>query len=106
MVRVSEMVRESALRTLASNKNFYKVNEGLKEGQVVFRKRMSFARHCNMKLQKKILEAYCVLARVGTGMYRLRNVVTNAIIVLPVDQLITTRLSVDEVIEMLVEINN
>ena len=73
------------------------LEESLQEGQFVWRKRQSFGVNVNRKLQFKIIEAYEILGRVATGLYRVKNVESGAVSILPIDQLIRTRLSLDEI---------
>ena len=56
------------------------------------------------KLQIKILQAFKVEARIGTGMYRLIDIQTNERIILPSDQLIRTRLTESEMKDILMKI--
>ena len=72
----------------------------------MFRKRQSFSRHQNKKLQLKILEAYKVESRVGTGMYQLRNLEDNSTIILPCDQLIRTNLNESEAKKLISDIKS
>ena len=61
-------------------------------------------RNMSRKLQIKILQAFKVEARIGTGMYRLIDIQTNERIVLPSDQLIRTRLTELEMKDILKKI--
>ena len=106
LVAMSDEIRLAAYRTLRSNKHFYYPNERLSKGQIMFRKRQSFSRHQNKKLQLKILEAYKVESRVGTGMYQLRNLEDNSTIILPCDQLIRTNLNESEAKKLISDIKS
>ena len=103
--RMNDMLRKSAYRGLVANKNYYYPSDKLTEGQIVFRKRMQFARHNSKKLQAKILEAFQIISRVGTGLYRAKNVSTSEVKLLPICQLIRTRLSINDVKSVLEELN-
>ena len=104
LVRISSMIRRAAFKGLIQNKSYYRVDESLTKGQLVWRKRQSFARNMNKKLQFKVIEAYEIMDRVGTGLYKVRNVETKEMLVLPVDQLIKCRLNREEVMKVLNEI--
>ena len=97
MVELHEQVKQATYKNLVNNKHYYFPSEGLRVNQIVWRKRMTFDRHNSQKLQNKILEAFIVLRRVGTSFYKVRNVETGVEGLLPVDQMIRTRLSLDEV---------
>ena len=62
---------------------------------------MSFSKHNNPKLQVKVIEAYRIVSKVGSGVYEVKNIRTNELKILPIDQLIKTNLKEGEVIEML-----
>ena len=104
LVRVSKEIREAAFKGLVRNKSYYRVDESLIKGQIVWRKRQSFLRNMNKKLQLKILEAYEVEERLGTGLYRVRNVENDEVLVLPVDQLVRCGLNKGEVLKILNEL--
>ena len=104
MVKLADEIRFHALRNLITNKQYHSHVEGLKEGQLVWRKRQCFSRNMSRKLQIKILQAFKVEARIGTGMYRLIDIQTNERIVLPSDQLIRTRLTELEMKDILKKI--
>ena len=104
MVKLANEIRFHALRNLITNKQYYSHVEGLKEGQLVWRKRQCFSRNMSKKLQIKILQAFKVEARIGTGMYRLIDIQTNERIILPSDQLIRTRLTESEMKDILMKI--
>ena len=57
------------------------------------------------KLQIKIIEAFRVEERLGTGLYKLKSVITSNLIILPIEQLIPTRLTETQVTEILTKIN-
>ena len=101
LVKTTEEVRKSAFRNLLRNKNFYECNEALVEGQVVWRKRQAFATNVNRKLQFRIIQAFIVLKRVGSGLYKVEDIESGLIAILPVDQLIRTRLTIPEVKQIL-----
>ena len=103
--KMSDTIRMHAFRSLVGRKNFEYPGEGLAKGQLVWRKRKSFARHMNAKLQTKIIEAFRVEERLGTGLYKLKSVITSNLIILPIEQLIPTRLTEIQVIEILTKIN-
>ena len=63
---------------MISNKKFYNIGESLTEGQILFRRRMSFNVHQNKKLQKKIVQALKVISRVGTSMFKLMDIELNS----------------------------
>ena len=81
-------------------------NSQLKAGEIVFRKRQSFNVNMNKKLQVKIIAAFKVLKRVGTGLYKLKDVVTGNEVLLPICQLIRSNLTELEVIDIINQINN
>ena len=56
------------------------------------------------KLQIKILQAFKIESRIGTGMYRLIDIQTNERLILPSDQLIRTRLTELEMKEILMKL--
>ena len=101
MSRMHDEVREAAFRAIIRNKNFAYPNDSLSSGMVLFRKRQNFSRHSNKKLQYKVIDAYEVLKRVGSGTYLLLNLRTNKNEVLPVCQLIRTKLNKAEVMGIL-----
>ena len=105
LVEVGNDIRKMALKTMLSNKHYYDSGEALVQGTIVWRKRQSFSRHANQKLQFKILEAYVVQGRVGTGLYKLGNVITNETVILPIDQLVRCRLGLQDVKKILQELN-
>ena len=53
------------------------------------------------KLQIKVIHAFEVLERVGTGLYKLKNVSNGELVILPADQLIRTRLTLEEIKQIL-----
>ena len=53
------------------------------------------------KLQVKVIHAFEVLERVGTGLYKLKNISNDELVVLPADQLIRTRLTLEEIRQIL-----
>ena len=64
--------------------------------EIVFRKKTTFGRATNRKWQIKINGIYKVVSRVGTGLYKLLNVLTSEHVILSGDQLIRSRLSEEE----------
>ena len=106
LVKMFESVRLSSMVNLISHKCYKYPTESLSKGQIVFRKRMSFARNINKKLQVKILSGYQVKERVGSGLYKLRNILTNEIAILPVDQLIETNMNENQVRDILTKLIN
>ena len=72
---------------------------------MVFQKRMTFSKHNNRKLQAKIIEAYIINKRVGSGLYLVEQIETKEVKLLPVCQLIRTRLSIEEVRNVIREIS-
>ena len=46
-----------------------------------------------------------VQGRVGTGLYKLGNVITNETVILPIDQLVRCRLGLQDVKKILQELN-
>ena len=97
LVRLGEDIRLGAYRTLVSNKSYFRPDEALAEGQLVWRKRLNFARNMNSKLQARVVEAFRVLNRLGTGLYRCQNVITDEIVIIPIDQLILCNLTLEQV---------
>ena len=93
MVVMSDEIRNAAYVNMVRNKNHYRPDEGLKENDVVFRKRTTFGRANNRKWQIKISDAFRVVVRVGTGLYKLINIRTNEPVILSGDQLIRTNLT-------------
>ena len=104
LVKMYESVRMSAMLNLISHKSYTYPCQSLTEGRVVFRKRMSFARNMNRKLQIKVLTGYRVLERVGSGLYKLKNLMSDEVVILPVDQLVLTNLNKVQVKEILSKI--
>ena len=51
----------------------------------------------NSKLQARVVEAFSVLNRLGTGLYRCQNVITDEIVIIPIDQLILCNLTLEQV---------
>lgn len=90
---------------MISNKKFYNIGESLTEGQILFRRRMSFNVHQNKKLQKKIVQALKVISRVGTSMFKLMDIETGRVMILPLDQLISTKLTEAEAKAILIKLN-
>ena len=101
LVRTMEAVRLNALKNLITHKSYNYLENDLKVGDIYFRRRMSFSRHNNPKLQVKVVEAYKIVSKVGSGVYEVRNIRTNELKMLPIDQLIKTNLKEEEVVEML-----
>ena len=106
LVTVMEMVRKGALINLIGHKSYLYPSENLETNTIVFKKRMSFSRHQNQKLQVKILEAYKIVSKVASGIYEARNLVTGEIRVLPVDQMVRTMLKEQDVLKILTDLNN
>ena len=106
LVKMAEDIRNHAWRSLMRNKEYHRPDETLYEGEIVWRKRLNFARNMNAKLQQKIVQAFEAVNRVGTGMYRLRNLLNGELVVLPLDQLIRTNLSKPEVLSILAELTS
>ena len=104
LVRLADDVRKGAYNTVVRNKQYFHPHESLRKGQIVWKKRLAFNRNLNSKLQEKVTEAFQVLDRVGTGMYRIKKVGTDEIQVVPVDHLIRTNLSLEQVKLILREI--
>ena len=104
LVKMAEDIRNHAWRSLVKNKEYHRPDETLYEGEIVWRKRLNFARNMKSKLQQKIVQAFEAVNRVGTGMYRLRNLLSGELVVLPLDQLIRTNLSKPEVMSILAEL--
>ena len=104
MTKLADEIRYHALRNLITNKQYNNHVEGLKEGQLVWRKRQCFNRNMSKKLQIKILQAFKIESRIGTGMYRLIDIQTNERLILPSDQLIRTRLTELEMKEILMKL--
>ena len=78
-------------------KSFYRPDEALVSGQLVWRKRLPFNRNINHKLQARVLEAFEILDRVVTGLHRAKHVITGSVIIIPSDQLIRCHLSLPEI---------
>ena len=97
LAKQAEEVRMNSWRQLVGRKSFFRPDEALVRGQLVWKKRLSFNRNINFKLQSRVLEAYEILDRIATGLYRAKNVTTGSIIVVPSDQLIRCHLSLPEV---------
>ena len=62
--------------------------------------------HCNKKLQIKVIEAFRIMNKVASGVYRVKNIITGEIKLIPIDQLIKTNLGDDEIREMLEKLSN
>ena len=105
LIMVMEKVRKGALMNLIGHKSYNYCDENLVKGQIVFRKRMSFGRHHNQKLQTKVLEAYKIVLKVASGVYDCENLITKERKTLAVDQLIRTALKEEEVKAMLIQLN-
>ena len=97
LVQQAEDVRKAAYKALVSRKSYFRPGEALAKGQLVWRKRHNFNRNMNSKLQARVLEAYEILDRVATGLYRAKNVINNNILVLPADHLIRCHLDLQQV---------
>ena len=106
MNRMHEMMKRAAVEMMVKNKNYFYPNEGLKEGAIVFHKRMSFSKHMHRKLQTKVLSAYIIKRRIGTSMYETSNVMTGETRIIPIDQMIRCRLGIDDVKELITKLNN
>ena len=104
LAKIYDKLRAASLYTLIQSKNHFAPKEALVEGQIVFRRRLSFSRNLSYKLQVKVVSAFEVVSRVATGLYRLRNILTNELIVLPIDQLIRTSLTKEQMVEVLAKI--
>ena len=105
MVKMNEDIRKKAYQYLVSRKTFNYPTDALFEGQIVFKKRTQFSRHQNPKLQIKIIDAFEVLSRVGTGLYRVKHIIEDYECLLPICQMIETRLTRGEAQKVLREIN-
>ena len=53
------------------------------------------------KLQIKVTSAYEVVDRIATGLYRLKNIQTDEPIILPIDQLVRTSLTREQMLDVL-----
>ena len=106
LVRAMEAVRFGALRNLVNHKSFNFLEVELKEGELYFRRRQSFGVHCNRKLQIKVIEAFKIISKVASGVYKVKNIVTGEIKLIPIDQLIKTNLREDEIREMLEKLSS
>ena len=60
----------------------------------------------NKKLQVKIIAAFKVLKRVGTGLYKVKDIVTGTELLLPICQLIRSNLTETETRDIIDQINN
>ena len=105
LIKIAEDVRKGAYRNLVHNKSYRFHEEGLVKDEIVWRKRQSFARNMASKLQDKIVQAFRVLDRVGTGLYKVVDVSTGNIQILPGEQLIRAGMSEEEVKGILVKLN-
>ena len=105
MAAISDDIRLHAYKHLVSGSTYNYPSDGLIKGQLVWRKRKSFARHMAPKLQTRIGDAFKITDRLGTGLYRLVSLTTLKPIILPIEQLIPTRLSEAEVMRILRRIN-
>ena len=97
LVQQAEDVRKTAYKALVSRKSYFRPGEALMKGQLVWRKRHNFSRNMNSKLQARVLEAYEILDRIATGLYRAKNVINNNILVIPADHLIRCHLNLEQV---------
>ena len=86
---------------MITHKSYHYLEDELKINDIFFRRRMSFGRQNNAKLQVKIIEAYKIVNKVGSGVYEVKNIKTNEIKYLPIDQLVKTNLKEGEVLAML-----
>ena len=105
LVKMFDDVRLSAYKNLLTYKNFYYPTEALKENAIVFKKRLSFARNMNPKLQNKIASGLRIISRVASGHYRAEDLMTGQIVIVPVEQLIRTNLNEAQVKEILGKMN-
>ena len=103
---MAELIRKSAFRNLLKNRHFYEIGEALVEGMVVWRKRQAFSTNMNKKLQYKITQAFIIQKRVGSGLYKVADVENGEISILPIDQMIRTKLSLEEVRDMLTKLRS
>ena len=101
LVKMFDSVRMQAFKNLLTYKNYFYPTEALKEGTIVFRKRLTFTRNMNPKLQRKIATALKILSRVASGHYRCEDVTTKQILIVPVEQMIRTNLTESQVKEVL-----
>ena len=101
LVRVYDNIRAAALYSLMQHKNFFSPKEALIAGQIVFRRKMCFSRNMSYKLQVKVTSAYEVVDRIATGLYRLKDIRTDEPIILPIDQLVRTSLTREQMLDVL-----
>ena len=106
VAKMAELIRKSAFRNLLKNRHFYEIGEALVEGMVVWRKRQAFSTNMNKKLQYKITQAFIIQKRVGSGLYKVADVENGEISILPIDQMIRTKLSLEEVRDMLTKLRS
>ena len=104
MVKMNEDMRKRAYQYLISRKTYTYPTDALYEGQIVFKKRTQFSRHQSHKLQVKIVDAFQVISRVGTGLYRVKHIMNGEECLLPICQMIETRLTLKEAQKILQEI--
>ena len=95
--QISEDVRIGALRAMLRNKETGREEKVLSEGQLFFRKRLSFATNLNRKLQVKLVQAFKVIKRIATSLYQVENIVNGDVVIIPSDQMVLTNLPIERV---------
>ena len=106
LLKTYKEIRLSAYNNLVSYRDHKGVEPNLTEGMVVFRKRQAFATNMNKKLQSRVVTVYEVISRIGSSMFRLKDLLNNAIVVLPADQIVRSGgLTREQGIQLIKEIN-
>ena len=73
---------------------------------IVFRKRQAFATNMNKKLQSRIVKVYEIISRIGTAMFKMRDLINNDVIIVPADQIVRSGgLTKEQGIQLIREIN-
>ena len=104
--KMHELIKDATFKQLLQRKAYFFPNEALKHGSIVFRKRMQFSRNMAPKLQQRVVECFSIERRVGTSMYLCKNVLDGSKKLLPIDQMIRSRLSLDDAKALMNKLDN
>jgi len=99
-------IRLSAYTNLISYRDHKGIEPNLTEGMIVFRKRQAFATNINKKLQSRIVKVYEIISRIGSAMFKMRDLINNDVIIVPADQIVRSGgLTKEQGIQLIREIN-
>ena len=105
LVKMMDNVRLIAFKNLVHYKNYSYPTETLKNGSTVFRKKVNFSTRINPKYQGRVSSAFKVESRVGSGHYKVIDIITGSALILPVEQLVRTALTIDQAKKLMEDIS-